>query len=224
MPVIVTSRYGTIRIPPGISDLTAFRRWVHFADLPEKLPVHFLRGDVWVDCERADSLVNVLIRGELVATLASLVKVDRGGIYATAGMLWTNDAAGIATLPDGFFISRHSLKTRRVRFSNGGNPKAQATEVVGTPDVVIEIVSDVSEEKDTDWLMSAYHQAGVPEYWVIDARKARPRFHIHKHGKKAFATVRKEAGWVRSAAFGKSFRLTQSTDAHSYPRFTLEVR
>ncbi len=224
MPTIVTGSYGAVSIPSGIGDLTAFRQWIHFAELPEKLPIHFLRGDLWVDCERADSLANVMIRGELTAVLASLVKVARGGSYVPAGMLWTNDAAGIATLPDGFFISRQSLKTGRVRFSNGGNPKAQATEVVGTPDVVIEIVSDVSEEKDTDWLMSAYHQAGVPEYWVIDARKARPQFHIHKHGKKAFATVRKAGGWVRSAAFDKSFRLTQSADFHGCPQFKLEVR
>ncbi|QJW97194.1 hypothetical protein [Frigoriglobus tundricola] len=89
MPTIGTARYGAVSIPSGIADLAAFRRWVHSADLPEKLPIHFPRGGVWVDCERAD----------------------------------------------------------RIRFSNGGNPNAQATEVIGTPDIVIEIVSDASEER-----------------------------------------------------------------------------
>ena len=132
-----------------------------------------------------------------------------------------------ATLPDGmFFLSRSSaLRAGRVRFSNGGNPKAQATEIIGTPDLVIEIVSSASEVKDTEWAMSAYFDAGIQEYWVIDARDEDDiQFTIHKRGKKEFTAVRKSGGWVKSAVLGKSFRLTQSEGADGNPEFTLEVR
>jgi hypothetical protein len=223
MPTIVTEGYGAVSIPAGISDLHAFRQWVHFADLPEKLPVHFLRGDVWVDCDRADSLANVLIRGELTAVLLPLVRVA-GGFFALAGVLWSNDRAGFATLPDALLALGASRKAGRIRFSNGGNPKAEATEIIGSPDVVIEIVSEVSEEKDTDWLMSAYFKAEVTEYWLIDARKNKLQFDIYKRGKKEFAAVRKSSGWVKSAVLGKSFRLTQSEGEDGNPEFTLEVR
>ncbi|MCI0705459.1 MAG: Uma2 family endonuclease [Planctomycetia bacterium] len=224
MPTILAPFYGAVHIPSNINDLSAFRRWVHFAELPEKLPIHFLRGDVWMNCARTDSLANVLIRGALIATLHEQARTDHSGTYVTAGMLWSNDQAGFATLPDGFFISKEALKTGRVRFSNGGNPKAHATEVIGTPDLVIEIVSDESEEKDTDWLMSAYSLAGVPEYWLIDARGKRLRFDILAHSPRGYRTTRKVNGWIRSTVFQKTFQLVRSQDQDELPKFTLEVR
>ena len=224
MSTIVTGRYGAVFVPPGIDTLQAFRRWVHFASLPEKLPIHVLRSDVWLDCERADSLANILLRGELSAVLATLANADNG-LYATAGMLWSNDRAGFATLPDGFYMSRASLKAKRVWFSNGGNPKAQATEVVGAPDIVLEIVSDVSEDKDTNWAMSAYFDAGIQEYWVFDARDLDDmQFTIFKRGRKEFIAARASGGWTKSAVLGKSFRLTQTEGDDGNPEFTFEYR
>lgn len=45
--------------------------------------------------------------------------------------------------------------------------------------------------------MSAYFDAGVTEYWVVDARDGSDiRFDIYKRGKKEFTAVRKTAGWV----------------------------
>lgn len=35
--------------------------------------------------------------------------------------------------------------------------------MVGTSDLVVEVVSATTEDKDTEWLMSAYHNAGIPE-------------------------------------------------------------
>lgn len=223
MPTIVTPRYGTVRVPPAVRDLQSFRDWVHFAELPEKLPVHFLRGDVWLDCDRSEPLVNVLLRGELVAVLTERARV-RGGLFASAGMLWSNDHAGFATLPDGFFLSRDALSAGRARFSNGGNAAAKATEVVGTPDVVVEIVSATSEEKDTDWLRADYHRAGVPEYWLIDARPPVPQFELLLHRRDDYRAARATNGWVRSPTFGSSFRLTRTTVADHYPAFALEHR
>jgi hypothetical protein len=37
-------------------------------------------------------------------------------------------------------------------------------------------------------------------------------------------TVRKHGGWVKSAVFGKSFRLTEQTDPLGHPEYTLAVR
>ena len=36
--------------------------------------------------------------------------------------------------------------------------------------------------------------------------------------------TRKQQGWVKSAVFGKSFRLTQGTDSFGDPQYTLEAR
>ena len=99
------------------------------------------------------------------------------------------------------------------------------TELLGSPEVVIEIVSEGSDVKDTEWAMSAYFDANITEYWVIDARDEDDiRFDIYKRGKKEFVAVRKAAGWVKSAVLGKSFRLTQSEDEEGEPEFTFGYR
>ncbi|WP_171472614.1 PDDEXK family nuclease [Frigoriglobus tundricola] len=72
--------------------------------------------------------------------------------------------------------------------------------------------------------MSAYATAGVPEYWLLDAWGAGPRFDIFKRGKKEYTAVRKSAGWSKSAALGKAFRLTQVEDEEGESDFTLEIR
>jgi Uma2 family endonuclease len=43
---------------------------------------------------------------------------------------------------------------------------------------VLEIVSDSSTRKDLVRLKPAYERAGIPEYWVIDARADRIAFEI----------------------------------------------
>ena len=40
----------------------------------------------------------------------------------------------------------------------------------GTPDMVLEILSDTSEQKDLVDLPANYQTAGIPEFWRIDAR------------------------------------------------------
>jgi Uma2 family endonuclease len=73
--------------------------------------------------------------------------------------------------------------------------------------------------------MSAYFDAGIVEYWVIDARDGDDiRFDIYKRGKKEYTATRKNDGWVKSAVLAKSFRLTQTDDEDGKPEFTLEVR
>lgn len=96
---------------------------------------------------------------------------------------------------------------------------------IGSPEIVIEVVSRSSEVKDTEWAMAAYFDSGIQEYWVVDARDEEVlRFDIFKRGKKEFSAARKLDGWVRSAVLGKSFRLVQSEDGPGKPEFALEVR
>jgi hypothetical protein len=58
----------------------------------------------------------------------------------------------------------------------------------------------------------------------VDARGDRQDFHILKHGPKGYTDARKVGGWLKSAAFGKLFRLVRGTDRAGKPRFTLEVK
>lgn len=58
----------------------------------------------------------------------------------------------------------------------------------------------------------------------MDARGKDVEFEILKRGPKGYTATRRQAGWVKSAAFGKTFRLTRGTDPQGNPEFTLEAK
>jgi hypothetical protein len=59
----------------------------------------------------------------------------------------------------------------------------------------------------------------------VDARKEPLTFDVFRHTAKGYTATRKQDGWLKSAVFGKSFRLTQQVDpALGDVVFNLEVR
>jgi Uma2 family endonuclease len=73
-------------------------------------------------------------------------------------------------------------------------------------------------------LRQAYWEAGVREYWLVDARKEPVEFDILRHTARGYSATRKQQGWVKSAVFGKAFRLAVRTTPLGHPDYTLEVR
>lgn len=223
MSRVLARPFGEVVIPDGLTDLDAFRAWVHSGDLPEKLKVHFINGEAWVDFMEEVFSHNAM-KTALGRTLSVLIWNEKIGRYWSDGVFLTNDEAELATTPDAMFVSTRSFEDERVWFTAGNRPGAVATEMVGSPDVVIEIVSPSSVEKDVDRLMLAYYQAGIDEYWVIDVRdETEPVLAIFRRGTRAFAAVRKVKGWVKSDVFGKAFRLAV-TETAGLIDFELEVK
>jgi Uma2 family endonuclease len=225
MPTVASDEFGSLHIPDGVKTVAKFCRWVDSADLPEKLPIHFLRNDVWVDVSMEEMFSHNRIKTALGIALGRLIEDGDLGMYATDGMALANEAANIVTEPDAMFISNATVASGRIQFSGGRKRGAVATRVVGTPDLVVEIVSPSSEDKDTAWLMSAYHNAEIPEYWLIDARdEDDTRFTIYRRGPKGYTAARRSGGWTRSPVFGREFRLVRQAGATGHPRYKLEVR
>jgi Uma2 family endonuclease len=119
-------------------------------------------------------------------------------------------------------VSHESFKSARVHLVEG--EKEGFLELEGTPDMILEVVGASSVEKDTEILPDLYSRAGIPEYWLINARKARLEFDIFRHESDGYAAVRKQGGWVKSRAFGKSFRLSQQIDDAGNPEYSLAAR
>ncbi len=55
--------------------------------------------------------------------------------------------------------------------------RLQHSMVSGAPDIIIEIVSAESVERDYVDKFDEYEAGGVPEYWIIDPTRQRTRFH-----------------------------------------------
>jgi Uma2 family endonuclease len=73
--------------------------------------------------------------------------------------------------------------------------------------------------------MAAYFDAGIDEYWLIDARDEDDiQFNILKRSKQEYVVTRKQHGWVKSNVLNKAFRFVQSEDDDGDPEYLLEVR
>ena len=222
MPRVVDAMWGTVHLPVGVTDLATFRAWVRSEVLPEKLAAHFIDGDVWVDLSMGEAFSHN--QAKLAVTVGLTALAAGSGMTFSDGMLFTNDEAGLGTEPDAMYVRLQSFESGRVRFAAGDTTGADATELVGSPDLVVEVVSPSSVDKDTEWLMPAYHDAGVGEYWLIDARGGETWFDIYKHGPKGFVPSRRQAGWVRTPLFGKQVRLVRRQVTARFYTFTLESR
>jgi Uma2 family endonuclease len=217
--VVVQQEEQDVRIPGWVRDLTSFRRWAKSDDFPERGWYAHLNGELWVD-PSMERLAHNQIKAEIGLVLGALVKRSGTGRFVGDRMLLTNTEADLSTEPDAMFLSYDALRAGRVRLAEGED----SLEVEGSPDVVVEVVSPTSRHKDTVVLRELYWRAGVREYWLADPRRQDLVFDILKHGSKGFTTVRKQGGWARSAVFGKSFRLSRTTDPVGLAAYTLAVR
>jgi len=212
-----------IDIPASVVDFESFRDWLHSGDFPEQGKVCFINGKVWVDLSMEEFFAHGQVRTEIRRVLANMMKETKFGRFAPEGTRYSHRETNLSTEPDGMVISHDAMLSRRVELVGGRD--GDQTEVLGSPEIVIEIVSRSSEEKDTEWALASYFDAGILEYWLIDAREEDDiKFDICKRGKTEFTLTRKQSGWVKSAVLGMSFRLVQSEAADAQPEFTLEVR
>lgn len=223
MDTIVVAGSDSVSIPAWVTDYESFCRWLRSGEFPEEGKICFILGRVWVDLSMEEFFSHNQVRGEINRVLANLVKQSKFGRFVPEGMRYNHPDTRLSTEPDGMVVSNEAMRTGRVRLTAG--KEGESTILVGSPEILIEVVSASSEVKDTEWTMSAYFDAGITEYWVIDARDEDDiTFDIYKRGKKEFAAARKSGGWVKSAVLGKSFRLIQAEDEEGKPEFTLEVR
>ena len=101
------------------------------------------------------------LNGFLFALLSFFVKTFKLG-YVGLALLEVRLSSNNSREPDVFFVTRS-----RMNIVNDDR-------VDGAPDVIIEIVSKDSVQRDREEKYDEYEAAGVREYWIIDNR---PRCH-----------------------------------------------
>ncbi len=210
-----------VEIPPWVVKLDSFRCWMDSEDFPDRGRFDYIKGEVWVDMSKEQVFTHVLVKTRIAAVLSELVEANEWGLFLGDGILLSNVDADIAVNPDALFASTGAF-VDRVRILEG--KKEGYVELEGSPDMVLEVVSDSSIRKDTEQLRRDYWEAGIREYWLVDARKEPLAFDILRHTPKGYRTTAKKDGWIKSKVFGKSFRLTGGIGRHGYPQYTLDVR
>lgn len=205
-----------IRIPVEFDNLDDFRDWTKSDGYPERGDVFYLRGDLWVDF-RMETLLHNQLKQLIAVVIVNMLLRKPTGIYCGDNMRLVNSDAEISCEPDGMFISHRSKAAERVAWEHG----AESLEVIGSPDMVLEVVSPSSVHKDTVLLRDLYSRAKIPEYWLVNPLGNRVTLEIFQNTAEGYVPVRKVAGWTKSTVFGKSFRLTPQKYGQELPRFRL---
>jgi Uma2 family endonuclease len=209
-------------VPAWVGDLASFRRWSDSEEFPEFGRICYLAGEVWIDMSKEQLYTHNKLKTRYYIVVGGLVDADQLGDFFSDGASVVNADADLSAVPEAVFVSAAALASGRVRLVEG--VREGFVEIEGSPDMVLEVVSDSSVRKDTVRLRDLYWQAGIREYWLVEARPERATFDILRHTPKGYVAVRKQNGWLKSAVFGKAFRLTQGTDRFGHPTFMLEAR
>ncbi len=208
-----------LTFPESVHDQKSFRQWVTADDFPERARVSYLDGQFWVDMPM-ERLGHNQCKKAISQVLSSLIEDEERGIDFTDGMLLSNVDVGLSTQPEYMFVATETLAAGRVIIMRGDD----SLEILGSPDMTLEVVGPTSVEKDTVQLRRLYWEAGVKEYWLVDSREKHFSFEILRRGAAKFVATRKQQGWVKSQVFGREFKLARQTTKQGLTKFTLEVR
>jgi len=218
------STEGAVYFPPGAtSSLAAFEEWYDSDDFPEEGRICYLAGELFIDMGHERISSHVSLKTTLSRMLDELAEEIGVGQFFGDGVRVVNFAADLSAEPDGCYVTYKSVKSKRVVLKKSFDGE-DVTRFVGTPDMVLEIVSPSSIRKDKRLLRKIYHSANIPEYWLIDARKAEVSFELFRHTNKGYVLSMTKDGWLASKTFNREFRITRSKNQIGVWRYKLHIR
>lgn len=198
-------------IPAGVSDLDLFRRWTWEKSFPDRGRIDYLAGTVEVDLSPEDLYTHGVVKTAITARLYPLiVDTSRGSLFSDSTRI-VSPAAGLSAEPDVVAVLWESLRQGRIREIPGAKAQeGRFVELEGSPDLIVEIVSDSSERKDLERLPRLYAAAGIPELWLVDSRGKDLVFAIHvlKSGRYKRQPLDFE-GWCDSPLLNRRVRLVR---------------
>jgi Uma2 family endonuclease len=211
-----------VPIPADVVDLRTFRDWVHALGDSEKFAVSYLAGEIDIEMSPEEIHTHVRLKGDVFGDLRTFVKRNGLGDVLVDGAMFINEIADVATKPDivlSLWETRHS---GRVTYTESFTGSRRSIEIRGTPDLVVEIVSQSSVRKDTVRLRECYFLAGIREYWLIDGRSETIQFQILTRGSEGYVSVAPDAdGYCRSPLLQRCFRVQCNTNPLGEPEYSL---
>ncbi len=225
MPVGAITFEDQVRVPADVFSLQKFRAWAHSDEFPETGHISFIDGEIEIDMSPEEFTSHNWVKRDLSADLTYFVrKSDIGMLFVDRAFL-VNKAANLATEPDLMLCSWETLRTGRAKLAPFVAGSDRLVEVLGSPDLVCEIVSEGSVRKDTVRLRKAYHDAGISEYWLIDARTKVVSFQILTRGKKGFVAAKSDAdGYLPSPVLKSRFHIIRRQEQMGGASYRLRSR
>jgi Uma2 family endonuclease len=213
----------SLEIPDGIRSLADFRRWTYDDDFPERGRIDYINGRIEIDMSPEDLFCHGTVKMEIGSVLHQLIKQQNVGNVFSDRTRIASLPGNLSAEPDLVCISHGSIESGRVKLiPKASRKKGRYIEIQGPPELIVEIVSDSSVAKDTKRLPPAYFAAGVPEFWLVDARDDDLVFRIYRRGDEGFVPRRPDReGYVRSSVLGQRFRLERHRDKLGHWQYDL---
>jgi Uma2 family endonuclease len=212
----------TVLIPAGIKDLDGFRRWVRSDRFPDRGRIDFIDGRIEVEIYPRELNRHSTPLTEVACGIANRVKAaDLGHVLICEGRMSCPDA-NLSCQPDVTFLSMDSILENRVRLVPADEEPDSYVEIEGPPDLVVEVVNDTTAGRDSERLLRNYDQAGVREFWLVDARGSELTFQIFGRSNDRFIRVASNRdGFQKSHVLGASYRLDRNYNVRGLWDFDL---
>src|SRR5712692_6152589 len=118
-----------LHIPRDAYTLAGFRKWVLSDEFPEKQPVMFLKGEIYLYMPKENILTHAAVKTPIAIVMGSLFQdLDLGDMYIN-GVLVTNVEADVSNNPDMVGVLWESLESGKVRYVT--NEEDEAVEIEG---------------------------------------------------------------------------------------------
>lgn len=201
-----------------------FRAWAKSDACPERARVTFFNGEILIDMSKEEIETHAKLKGEVGTVVNNINRsFDLGECYPD-GVLISNEEAGLSTNPDLTFVLWETLEAKKVILVPRQGAQGEYLELIGSPDLLLEIVSRSSVRKDTVLLREAYHRARVPEYWLIDARGDDIDFKLLWWRRTGYVAASPRDGWLRSRILRHEFKLERARHRLGLWRYSLHAR
>jgi Uma2 family endonuclease len=211
---------------PALQGLEDFRRWAKSDAFPESGRIDFLSESLEVDMSPEDLHTHGNVKVELIGAIWQRVRRGELGELYTDRARVTCPQVGLSVEPDIVFVSNDAFDAGRIRLVPKSSRAADRyNELEGAPDLIVEVVSDSTVRKDTARLPNAYWQAGVREYWLVDARTDDLLFRIHHRGDAEYEPAPvAEDGFQYSAVLDCWYRLERLRNRYGRLQYNLVQR
>lgn len=167
-------------VASGPMSFQEYLQWEYEGGLTE-----WVDGEVFVYMTANDNHQRIL--NFLAALLGGWAELTGAGRVTTAPYPIQSRSGGPGREPDLIFVKREHA----ARFA--------PQHLIGPPDLAVEIVSPDSVARDRVTKLREYAQAGIPEYWVIDARPDHEQVDVYMLAADgAYAAVEVADGVLRS--------------------------
>ena len=205
---------GWFYVPSTAFELEGFRDWVHSDWFPEKVKATFIDGSIEVQMSPEEQESHGKLKVALIVELGRFIEQHHlGDVFSdSTTVVWP--PADLSTEPDIVFCSWDGYRSGRVRQHERTEGSNRFVELVGAPDLVVEVVSKGTVGKDKHRLWQKYWKAGIPEYWLVDARGEKPvRFQLLTRGNSDYEPVEPDdEGYRFSPTLQRRFKIIRRTN------------